>query len=403
MRQNLSSANSELRAISCLAMLNGGMISGSVSAILVPITAFFDLRIGQAAFPMVFSMMGLLSASFITLFAWRIHRARFLLTLSSSCLLLSLLGIGFWHNSIEIVLTLLFFVGVSRGVVQIGVMSLFSELFGRSRVKYLNISLFFFGLGAFIGPLLVGIVLTYGGEWYVVYFLLELISLPLPVLFYRKRLYRGAMFSKKQMRHEVCQEKKPVSSSFFWVIVLAAFTLVGVQGSFHSWMPLFLVEIKGVSAVGASYSVSIFWLSMLGGRMLYGHFLHEADLSRSLVVGVCGAALFTFLSFSFSRTVLIVPSIVCSGLLLSFVSPGLVALGGNVFPKQIGFITGALAASASTGSMFFPWVVGATSQSLGVARGVLVIPVLAVVVAVILIYSRYSLAKKINWISSKAD
>jgi len=384
-------------------MLNGGMISGSVSSILVPITACFDLRIGQAAFPVVFSMMGLLSASLIASFAWHIHRARFLLTLSSSCLLLSLLGIGFLHSSIEIVLTLLFLVGVSRGVLQIGVMSLFSELFGRSRVKYLNISLFFFGLGAFIGPLLVGIVLTYGGEWYVVYFLLELISLPLPVLFYRKRLYGGAMFSKKQMSYEVCQEKKPISSSFFWVIVLAAFTLLGVQGSFHSWMPLFLVEIQGVSAAGASYSVSIFWLSMLGGRILYSHFLHEVDLSRSLVVGVGGAALFTFLSFSFSRTVLIVPSIVCSGLLLSFVSPGLLALGGNVFPKQIGFITGALTASGSTGSMFFPWVVGVTSQSLGVARGVLVIPVLAVGVVAILIYLRYSLAKKINWISSKTD
>lgn len=396
MLQIPSSDNLGLKIVCCLAMVSGGMIAGSLGPILVPIADFFGLRIGEMVFPVLFMMTGFLTAGVINSFIWRIHRARLLLSLSALCVLLSLSGIVFWHENMGIILALLFSVGLSRGVLQTGINALFSEMFGKDRVKYLNISLLFFGLGAFFGPLLVGIVLSYAAQWYVVYFLIVLVSLPFPIVFWRKKLYRSAIFSKNQVSHEACLEKKPFSSTPFWVIVLATFILLGVQTSFFSWIPLFLVRIRGISPVGASYSVSIFWLSMLSGRVLYSRFLSKTDLSRSLIVGVSGAVLFSFLSFSFTGFALIILCLVCLGLLISFVSPGLLALGGNTFPKHVGFVTGILTVSSSIGSIFFPWCIGLTSQKLGLVHGVFIIPVFSLGVVGILIYFRYFLAKKIG-------
>lgn len=230
----------------------------------------------------------------------------------------------------------------------------------------------------------------------MIYFLLALLFFPFTIIFSRKKLYQGILFSKKAKAPSSSLKKQLINSPFFWLLVLANFVLVGGQVSFFSWIPLFLTKARGVSPAVASYSVSIFWLSMICGRVLYGRFLHKTNLSLSLIVGAGGAALFTALSFLCPQGILIIVFLLCSGLFFSFISPGLFALGGNTFPESIGFVTGISTASIGVGCVFFPWLIGVTSQQVGVANGVLLIPLLSVGGIGILIYLRYFLAKKVS-------
>ena len=144
--------------------------------------------------------MGFLLATIIMSFIWKIDRARSLLTFSSLAMLLSLASIVVLHSSIRVVLALLFLTGLSEGILHIGLDSLFSEIYHMNRVKYLNVLHVFFGLGAFIGPLLVGTVLTYTTQWYIVYLLIGLFSIPLPIFFWRRKLYKNVtLFEKPQV------------------------------------------------------------------------------------------------------------------------------------------------------------------------------------------------------------
>ncbi len=389
MSKNFSSDNWQLTIVSYWGMLNAGVVISFLGPLLVPISNSFQLKLAQVGFPVVFNMMGFLVATFALAFFWRVYRARLLLTFSSLFLLLSLVGIALLHTSLVFLLILLFFVGFSAGLLHTSLDSLFSEIFGRTRAKYLNILHMFVSLGCLAGPLLVGIILTYSEKWYLVCFLMGLLNLPLSIFFWNKKLYKGATFSRTLETFDSSRLNKPVSWRLFWPIVFAIFLYVGIESSFASWTPVFLAKARDVSTAIASYNISIFWLAMIGGRWLFSRFFYKADLSHSLIIGAAGGALSIALSFLSEERTLILLFIACSGLLFSYAYPGLLALGGNVFPNSIGFVMGILTAGGFLGSMFFPWLIGPISQAIGLTKGVFVIPLLCVGFASVLSYFRY--------------
>ena len=396
MLKNSSSGTWQLIITSYWGMFNAGVVISFLGPLLVPISSFFRLKLAQVGFPVVFNSMGFLLATFVLAFFWRIYRARLLLTFSSLFLLLSLVGIVLLHNRLIVVLILLFFVGFSAGILHTGLDSLLSEAFGRARAKYLNILHIFVSLGCLAGPLLVGVILTFSEKWYLVCLLMGLFNLPLPIFFWNKGLYKSTIFSRTREVTDNPRLNKPVSWRVFWPIVFAIFLYVGIESSFASWTPVFLVKARDVSAAIASYSISIFWLAMIGGRWLFSHFFYKADLSRSLIIGVAGGALFIALSFLSREKSLTLLFIACSGLFLSYAYPSLLALGGNVFPNSIGFVTGILTAGGFAGSMFFPWLIGPISQAIGLTKGVFIISLLSIGLASILAYFYYFLIKSVS-------
>lgn len=396
MSKDLNLDNQKLTIIFYLGMFNIGMVIGSMGPLLVPISNSFQLRLAQVGFPVVFNSMGFLLATFIMAFFWQIHKVRGLLTVSSLSLLLSLAGVALLHTSIVALFALLFFVGFSAGILHTGLDSLFSEIYGQRRAKYLNILHTFIGGGCFVGPLLVGVILTYSKKWYLVYFIMGLLNLPLPVFFWRKKLYESAIFSKTLEVIDNPRLNKSVSLKLFWPIIFAIFLCVGIESSFASWTSVFLVKARDASVAMASYSVSIFWLTMIGGRWFFSRFFHKTDLSYSLIIGAAGASLFIALSFLSRGKVLTLLFLACSGLSLSYSYPGLLALGANIFPHSIGFVTGILTGGGSIGSMLFPWLIGPVSQAIGLTKGVFVIPLLSIGLAAVLLYFRCLLAKERN-------
>jgi len=171
------------------------------------------------------------------------------------------------------------------------------------------------------------------------------------------------------------------------------FLYVGLELSFGSWTPVFLIRIREVSVVSASYSISVFWLSMVAGRFLFGYFFHRTNLSLSLVVGSLAAALFTALTFVLNYHGPLILFIALSGLSLSWFYPTMLALGANTFPKHIGFLTGTLSASGTSGSILFPWLIGPLSEILGLEKGVFIVPLLCVGLAGIFSSYAFLLAK----------
>lgn len=393
MSQNLNQTSKELKIASFLALFNTGLIVSSLGPLLVPIADFFHLKIAQVALPVVFSSMGFLVANVLFSFTWHIYKARLFLIFSSLLLMASLLGIILPHHLVEIILILFFFIGLGRGVFSSSINSIFSEISGSDRAKYLSFSFLFFGLGAFTGPLLVGVILTYKLQWQAMYLLLLIIILPPSMIFWRKKLYQGSLFFKKQKKRDVYPKKEVAGSPVFWSLIFARFLLIGGQISFFSFIPIFLAKVRLFSPPLASYSVSVFWLSVISGRAIYARYLHRADLPLVLISGAAGTALFISLSFLTTSGSLIILSIACSGLCLSFISPGMLALGGNVFPEYIGFTTGVFFAFSGAAGILFPWIIGIFSEKVGLAYGVFLIPILIGAGASILAHFRYSLTE----------
>ena len=110
--------------------------------------------------------------------------------------------------------------------------------------------------------------------------------LPLPLLFREKELSRDASWSPARESTYEQPPGKPMVVLVFWILLMAIFLEVGLETSFTPWMPVFLTRVRSISAAMASYSVSIFWLSVLCGRVLFIRFLLKANLPRALLGGV---------------------------------------------------------------------------------------------------------------------
>jgi len=378
-------------------MLNLGILSGAMGPLLVEISGFYQLEMAKIGLPVLVDGTGYLLGTIIMSFIWKIHRARLILSLSSVSLLLVLCGIAPLHHRFEIFLALMFLLGFSFGFLSVALDSLFSEIYRENRAKYLNILHFFFGLGSFFGPLLVIAILKSRGNWPVFFLLVGLCHTPMVLLFPKKRNYEfnGYLEETESIGHHT-GIKDLLGSPVFWAIILAMFLHLGMEVSFGAWIPLFLKNVRNMSTAMASYSVSLFWFAFLVGRALYTRLSHKIDLSLSLIVGTGGAALFMGLTFLSKDTGLILSFAASAGLLLSIVYPNLIALGAGIFPKHIGFVTGTLSASGGVGYMFFPWLIGPISQSLGLGKGVFVIPMLGFGMMGILIFLRNSVNKGIE-------
>ncbi|MFQ6066252.1 MAG: sugar MFS transporter [bacterium] len=369
--------DSKLFVLACWSMASVGLVVGSLGPLLVPISDTFHLRLAHMGLPIVSHSTGFLGGNIFLASFWKIQRARPFLSLSSLVASLALVSISLVHTPV-LLLMILFFVGISQGVLHTSLDCFFSEISGEERARPLNWLHVFFGIGAILGPLLVGMLLAYSERWNLVYLFIGLASFPPSVVFWKNRLYRDNPLSGSTLTLVSGDPNRPVASPFFWLAVGGTFLYVGLELSFGSWTPVFLIKIREVSVVSASWCISVFWLSMVGGRLLFGRFFHKTNLSLSLVVGSLAAALFTTLTFVLSYHSLLILFIALSGLSLSWFYPTMIALGANTFPKHIGFLTGTLAASGTSGSILFPWLIGPLSEALGLARSVFLVPLMGV-------------------------
>ena len=384
--------NFRLFTISCWVMLSVGITFGSIGPLLTPISNTFQLRLAQTGLPVVSLSIGFLVAHMLVAFFWRIGRTRLLCTISSLFAFLMLVSIAL-SRSFGLLLIFLFFLGIGQGVIHASVDSLFSEISGKERVKFLNWLHIFVGVGALLGPLLVGMLLSYSEKWQLFYLMISMVTLPLPLFFFRRTLYNNITANRKLHIPASSSVGRPATSPLFWLAILGVFTYVGVESSFASWIPVLLVKIKNVSDISASYSISTFWFALMAGRFLFGRFLHRANISLFLVIGAVAAALFTTLTLS-SSFLLMVIFMTLSGLSLSWLYPSILALGSNTFPRNIGFIIGLLSAAGTTGGIVFPWIIGPISETFGLAKGVFVVPLLCLALGATFLSYSYLLKRK---------
>jgi glc operon protein GlcG len=59
----------------------------------------------------------------------------------------------------------------------------------------------------------------------------------------------------------------PLSTPTFWALAATAVVYALCEGTFASWVVVFLEEERGVSASGAALALSLFWAALVGGRL----------------------------------------------------------------------------------------------------------------------------------------
>ncbi|WP_404328590.1 MFS transporter [Mesobacillus maritimus] len=130
----------------------------------------------------------------------------------------------------------------------------------------------FWGVGATMGPMIMGVVLNHHYSWRNGYMIIGGIQLMLVIiLFFSLPLWkRNKQKGSEELDHRTTSLREVLKQKGVLFALLSFLFYVGLEGSIFLWGSSYLIEVKSLSVATASYILSIFFASLTVGRILSG-------------------------------------------------------------------------------------------------------------------------------------
>jgi FHS family Na+ dependent glucose MFS transporter 1 len=261
---------------------------------------------------------------------------------------LALIPLG---RQLWVLAVIVFLLGVGDITLDLGGNTLLMWVHGSRVAPFMNGLHFFFGVGAFLAPVLVALAIS-GGSVQAAYWVLALIILPVAVVLLR-------LSSPTAPNHaETTVDSRQVSRRLAFLVAFFFLLYVGAEVSFGGWIYSYAVALDLASEVGAAYLTSAFWGALTIGRLLAVPISTRVGPRYILLVGLLGslACLATILLLRESSLALQV-SVFGLGLCMAPVFPTMLSFAERRMAIT-GQVTGWFFVGASLGGMILPWVSG---------------------------------------------
>lgn len=217
----------------------------------------------------------------------------------------------------------------------------------------------FYGLGALLGPLVVGVFLAMHAGWRPAYGLIGLSAVVLWALLARLRIpERPAAEAPINARSVATLSLNPIILAL--AVLLGA--AVGAEVLVGDWAATFLQRVQGLDKVAAATSVGLYWGGIAAGRLLSALAARWFS-GRTLLIATCVLSLVASAILPFTPNApLALVVLVLVGLGYAAVFPLVMAVAGERFPEVTGSVAGLLIAAAAMCSTAFPWLSGILVQ-----------------------------------------
>jgi fucose permease len=303
-----------------------------------------------------------------------------------AAVVLSLVGYGAFSltSSFWAACALMVIGGAGGGTIEVVINAVVLKLSETRRSNLLNFIHLFFGVGAFIGPAVVGKLMALGVSWNWFYYGTAICwaVLLLGTLACRFPSIKPAATSTSEPAQSVFS--LPLARVLFLVLTVYVGLELGVGG----WITTYLNLGLEMNASHAAYAASAFWLGIALGRLLLGivgHRWHESVILTALAAFsvICLiAALFV------PSPYVVAMFLALTGLGYSGIYPTTVSLGGGAYPEQSTRVTALLVTGGGIGSVLFPWIMGYISEGFGLRGGMTFYIALNVILLGFVVYAR---------------
>jgi fucose permease len=276
-------------------------------------------------------------------------------------LLIMAAGIPLFTNAgtLSWMFVLAFIAGLGQGGVDMAANLVVTDAAPKNTTSALNLLHFFFGLGAFIGPALVGFAIAWSGSGLIIhwgvaasFFLLAAaITLLLPG--------SGRKTAAGPARKAAPGGSGVYRSPVLWLMGMLLLIYVGVEIGLGSWITTYMGVRLGTLTQHGAWVTSAFWAALAIGRLAAA--AASSRLSRmQLLAAAIGASLLGSLAL-FPSGGLVLPTVLCLvwiGFAFGAVYPTVVALAGAAFPRNQARAVGLLVAMGSIGAAALPLLTG---------------------------------------------
>ena len=345
--------------IACSMFLAFGMFNAAIGPVLVELADNTNSTLVMVGGVITFLFLGSLATQLI---AGPIIDKIGLRVVVLVSLLLVAFGLPAFTNihSYPLMLVLVLFTGMGQGGIDLTANLLVSGAYPKNTTPMLNLLHFFFGLGAFSGPALVGLAIAASGSGMIIHWiaagiflLLALIILSIPAV----KPTAAAVANERAA--EVKGEKSVYISPFMWVIGVLILIYVGAEYGLGSWSTRYMGLTTGMADQNGALVTSAYWGALTIGRLAGAAASRRLSHTRLLGISFIGS-LFGTLGLILSRGSVLptIVFIVVTGFSFGTIYPTSVAVTVAQFPKDQGKAVGLLAAMGSIGGLTLPWLAG---------------------------------------------
>ena len=253
---------------------------------------------------------------------------------------------------------ILFVLGLGEGTLDLGCNVMLVWLHGKDVGPFMNGLHFFFGLGAFLAPIIVAQAILISGSITWAYWLLALLALPLAFLFWR-------LPSPIREENQAGAYTGPLNVPMIALIALFFFLYVGAEASFGGWIFTYTLETGLSGEQVAALLTSAFWGALTVGRLLSVP-LAARIRPRWLIAGDllgCVLSLVIILWFSGNLLAVWIGSL-GTGLAMASIFPTTLTLAERNMIIS-GKVTGWFFVGAGAGGMALPWLIGQLFEQVG--------------------------------------
>jgi len=181
---------------------------------------------------------------------------------------IGLIGFGFSHNFYLVILAALP-LGFGAGAIDASVNDYVAVNFKAHHMNWLHA---FWGVGATSGPIIMGVMLNNEFSWRSGYLVIGGIQLLLAIiLFLSLPLWKQNEKKVSKETEKSTSSSRNVLKQTGVILSLLSFVFyVGLEGTIFLWGSSYLIDVKSLSVVNASFIISMFFASVTVGRIISG-------------------------------------------------------------------------------------------------------------------------------------
>jgi fucose permease len=354
-----------LALLAFLAFISLGLPDGLLGVSWPSISATFAVPLESLGLLVAVTTAGYLTSSFLGGAILRRLSIGVVLALSTAAAAAALLGFAVSPRW-PVMVVLGFVAGLGGGAIDATLNAYGARHFSARTLNWLHA---FFGVGTTIGPLVVTTVLGAGLVWRWSYAIVGSAQAILAIAFFITRgrwLHAPASATEAASPERVARTLETLRRPVVWLGTLVFFFYSGVEVVTAHWSYSLLTLGRGVPETTAGLFVTLYWGSLMVGRILFGTVAHRVPLLRTLRLCILGAVLGALLFWLEPTRWLSLIGLMAIGFSFAPVFASLVSLT----PSRVGLAhadsaIGFQIAAASLGGAALTAVTGALADAFG--------------------------------------
>ncbi|HOU14798.1 MAG TPA: MFS transporter [Anaerolineae bacterium] len=272
-----------------------------------------------------------------------------------------------------ILTAVLLLLGMFEGTLDVGGNTLLVWLHGEKVGPYMNALHFFFGVGAFLSPVIVAQILNITGGITWAYWILALLMLPVAVGLLRLPSPPAPVETRVRPEGDAAAASSHSNALLVTLIAAFFFLYVGSEGSFGGWIATYAKATGLGDATAAAYLTSAFWGALTLGR-LFSIPLAARLRPRVLLFGDligCLLSVLVILAWPGAPMALWIGTF-GAGFSMASLFPTMISFAGRHMATT-GKTTAWFFVGASSGGMVIPWLIGQLFESVSPQATVFII------------------------------